>query len=84
MIENLPLTTCGFERTSIGVTLRHGGWQVRRNRVFCGDYLNQQDALASTRGLAMRSVVDVSDAHPVTLVSIVHLQPAPDGAGQTT
>ncbi len=55
MIENLPLPTCGCERTSIGVTLRHGVWQVRPNRVFYGDYLNQQDALAAACGLAMGS-----------------------------
>lgn len=52
MIENVPLPTCGCERTSISVTLRHGVWQVLLNRVFYGDYLNQQDALAAARGLA--------------------------------
>ncbi|MDO8974887.1 hypothetical protein [Reyranella sp.] len=52
MIEHLPPPTRGCERTSISVALRRGVWQVLLNRVFYGDYLNQQDALAAARGLA--------------------------------
>lgn len=48
------------ERTSISVTLRHGVWQVLRNRIFYGDYLDQRDALAAANRLmtAAQSVKD--------------------------
>jgi two-component sensor histidine kinase len=32
----------------------------------------------------LEAEVEISDAHPGTVVSIVHVEPAPDGAGQTT
>ena len=39
------------ERTFISVTLRHGVWQVLRNRIFYGDYFDQKAALAAANRL---------------------------------